>query len=101
MKREILFITDKLDAGGSEKVLQSLVNYLGAKGEDMTIWACNGDRATLSRAYPRGVKFRKYPFWDIWCDRFTPRWFYSRFCRILFEHFLLKLKRWDLVIAFK
>ena len=101
MKREILLINDNLDAGGVEKVLQSLATYLDRKGEQLTIWACNGDREALRRLYPAGVKFRKYPFWDAPCRRFTPKWFFFRFCRVLFERLLLKLKRWDVVIAVK
>lgn len=101
MSRKILIINDRLHAGGVEKVLQSLCACLADRGDAITIWAYEGDMKTLGEKYPPGLKYRKLPFWDGDCRRFTPKWFFNRACRVLFEGFLLKLKRWDVVIAFK
>lgn len=102
MKRQILFINDNLDTGGVERVLQSIVASLADADTEISIWASHGDRASFKRAYPAASSFRKYPFWDLVCTkRFTPRWFYSRSLRVLFEHFLLRLKKWDVIIAMK
>lgn len=101
MGRDILLINDNLDTGGVEKILQSVAARLSARGDRLTLWACNGDRETLRRCYPAGVRFRKYPFWYGPCKRFSPRWFFSRACRLLFEGCLLRLKKWDTVLAVK
>lgn len=101
MKRSILFINNSLHSGGVELVLQLLAERLSARGDKITIWASDGDRKTLAEKYPAGVRFYRLPFWDGASKRFTPKWFFQRACRVLFEGFLLKLKRWDAVIAFK
>ncbi|MEA5152874.1 MAG: glycosyltransferase [Oscillospiraceae bacterium] len=101
MQRDILLINDRLDAGGVETILQNLSAYLAARGDRLTIWAHYGDRETLARKYPAGVSYRRLPFWDGASRRFGPKWFFQRACRVLFEGFLLRLKRWDAVAAFK
>lgn len=101
MSRNILFINDRLHSGGVENVLQSLCAALCARGDNVTIWAYDGDKQTLREKYPPGLKHHRLPFWDGACRRFTPKWFFNRSCRVIFEGFLLKLKRWDVVVAFK
>lgn len=101
MALKILLINDRLHAGGVELVLQKLSAVLAQRGDKLTIWAYEGDRETLRKKYPAGVRYYHIPFWDGVSKRFTPKWFFQRACRVLFEGFLLKLKRWDVVIAFK
>jgi len=101
MSRDILIINNNLDTGGVEKILQALAAYLHDKGARISIWASKGDRATIKEKYPPSVRFRRYPFWNLEAARFTPKWFYSRISRVLFEKFLLRLKKWDVVVAFK
>lgn len=101
MNQNILLINDNLDTGGVEKILRSLAARLDRRGDRLTVWASNGDRETLRRCYPPGTRLRRYPFWDFPCRRFSPRWFYARACRVFFEGFLLRLKRWDVIVAVK
>lgn len=101
MARNILFINDHLHCGGVELVLQKIVAALAERGDKVTIWAIDGDRETLRRKYPAGVRHYRLPFWEGACTRFTPKWFYKRACRVLFEGLLLRLKKWDVVVAFK
>lgn len=101
MAMKILLINDRLHAGGVELVLQKLSAVLAQRGDKLTIWAYEGDRETLQEKYPAGIRYRHFPFWDGASKRFTPKWFFQRACRVLFEGFLLKLKKWDVVIAFK
>lgn len=101
MAMKILLINDRLHAGGVELVLQKLSAVLAQRGDKLTIWAYEGDRETLQEKYPAGIRYRHFPFWDGASKRFTPKWFFQRVCRVLFEGFLLKLKKWDVVIAFK
>lgn len=101
MNKDILIINNNLDTGGVEVVLQELVAYLCKKGKRVTVWASLGSRETFRRKYPASARFRKYPFWNVDCRRFSPKWFFTRFCRLLFEKILLRLKKWDVVLAFK
>lgn len=101
MSKEILLINDRLHAGGAELVLQTLAAALVGRGDRLTVWAPEGDRATLRQKYPTGTRFARLPFWDKPCRRWSPKWFFCRGCRVLFEGFLLKLKKWDAVIAMK
>lgn len=100
MSKEILIINNNLDTGGVEIVLQMLVRRFSDRGYKITLWASNGDRRIIRKKYP-ALKFRKYPFWNMDCRRFSPKWLFSRACRLLFEKLLLRLKRWELVLAFK
>jgi len=101
MSKDILIINNNLDAGGTEVLLRDIVAQLVEGGHKVTLWACNGDKKTLKEKYPPSVAFRRYPFWNGACRRFSPRWFFSRFCRVFFEGFWLKLKKWDVAVAFK
>lgn len=101
MALKILLINDRLHAGGVELVLQKLAAVLAQRGDRLTIWACEGDRKTLQKKYPAGVRYYHLPFWYGASRRFTPKWFFQRVCRVLFEGFFLRLKKWDVVIAFK
>ena len=101
MAMKILLINDRLHAGGVELVLQKLSAVLAQRGDKLTIWAYEGDKETLQEKYPAGIRYRHFPFWDGASKRFTPKWFFQRACRVLFEGFLLRLKKWDVVIAFK
>lgn len=101
MRRSILFINDSLQGGGVEIVLRQLTWRLSDFGDKITIWASGGDRKALLEKYPFGVRFYRLPFWNGASKRFTLKWFFQRACRVLFEGFFLKLKRWDAVIAFK
>lgn len=100
MSKEILIINNDLDTGGVEIVLQMLMRRFSDRGYKITLWASNGNRRVIRGKYP-ALKFRKYPFWNTDCRRFSPRWFFSRACRMLFEKLLLPIKRWGLVLAFK
>ena len=101
MNLKILLINDKLHAGGAELALQNFSACLAARGHSLTLWAQQGDRELLSRKYPPSVKYCRLPFWDGPCRRFSPKWFFNRGCRLLFEDFLLRLRKWDVVVAFK
>lgn len=101
MGKKILLISDRLHAGGAELVLQNLAFALAGRGDELSIWSPEGDRDTLRRKYPAGAHFRRLPFWDKPCRRWSFKWFFHRACRVLFEGFLLRLKKWDAVIAFK
>lgn len=101
MGKKILLINDRLHAGGAELVLQNLALALADRGDELTIWASEGDRDTLRRKFPAGARFKRLPFWDKPCRRWSPKWFFCRACRVLFEGFLLRLKKWDAVISLK
>lgn len=101
MGKEILLINDRLHAGGVELVLQELAAALAARGDKITVWAAEGDRDTLRQKYPAGTRFARLPFWDKPCRRWSAKWFFYRACRVLFEGFLLRIKKWDAVFAIK
>ena len=101
MGKKILLINDRLHAGGAELVLQNLALSLNRRGDKLTIWAAEGDMDTLRRKYPADVGFKRLPFWDKPCRRWSLKWFFCRGCRVLFEGFLLRLKKWDAVISLK
>ena len=101
VNKDILIINNNLDTGGVEIVLQALAAHLHKKGERVSIWASHGDRETIKAKYPPSTGFRRYPFWNVEAARFSPKWFYSRISRVLFEKLLLRLKKWDVVVAFK
>lgn len=101
MGKKILLINDRLHAGGAELVLQNLAFALAERGDELTVWAPEGDRETLRRKYPVGLRYARLPFWDKPCRRWSPKWFFCRACRALFGGFILKLKKWDVVIAMK
>lgn len=101
MKAQVLLLNDRLCGGGSERILHLIAADLAAQGAQLTIWAPEGTREDLRRAYPEGTRFRRLPFWEGDSPRFSLRWFWQRGCRVLFEHFFLRLRRWDRVIAMK
>lgn len=101
MKRRILLISDLLYSGGVELVLQSLSEYACARGEEITIWAPGGSREILAEKYPAGVKWRPWPFWRKPVKRFSPAHLAQKLVKTLFEDFLLRLRKWDAVVAFK
>lgn len=101
MGKDILLINDRLHAGGVELVLQELSAALAARGDRITVWAAEGDRDTLREKYPAGTRFSRLPFWDKPCRRWSAQWFFRRACRVLFEGFFLRLKKWDAVLAIK
>lgn len=101
MKRHILFINDRLHSGGVELVLQNLLAYLNTPENSLSIWAPEGDRETLRKKYSNRIHWSRLPFWYGPSRRFSPKWFFQRVSRLLFEDFLLKLRRWDAVVAFK
>ena len=100
MKKRVLLLNDRLAGGGAEKVLQLVAADLAAHGAALTVWAPEGTREELARLYPAGTRFRRYPFWEGESRRFSPRWFFQRACRVLFES-ALRLRRWDRVVAMK
>lgn len=101
MKKRILLLNDRLAGGGAEQVLRHIAADLAAEGAALTIWAPEGTAEDLRRLYPAGTRYRRLPFWEGECERFSPRWFYQRACRVLFEGLLLRLRRWDRVVAMK
>ena len=101
MGKKILLLNDRLCGGGAEQVLQRVAADLAAHGASLTIYAPAGSREELARYYPAGTRFRRYPFWEGESRRFSPRWFWQRACRVLFERVLLRLRRWDRVVAMK
>ena len=101
MKKQILLLNDRLAGGGAEQVLQRIAADLAAQGAALTIWAPEGTEDELRCLYPAGTRFRRLPFWEGESARFSPRWFRQRVCRILFEGLLLRLRRWDRVVAMK
>ena len=101
MSTRVLLLNDRLCGGGSERILHLVAADLAAQGADLTVWAPEGTKEDLSRAYPPGTRFRRLPFWEGNSPRFSPRWFWERGCRLLFERVLLRLRRWDCVIAMK
>ena len=101
MKKKILLLNDRLAGGGAEQVLQRIAADLAAAGAELTVWAPEGSEEELRRLYPAGTRFRRYPFWEGDCARFSLRWFRLRACRVLFEGLLLRLRRWDRVVAMK
>ena len=101
MKKRILLLNDRLAGGGAEQVLQRIAADLAARGAELTVWAPEGTREELERLYPAGTRFHRLPFWDGESARFSPRWFFQRACRVLFERGLLRLRRWDRVVAMK
>ena len=100
MGKNILFINDRLHAGGVEIVLESIIHHLTEKGCRVTIWAFEGSQSDLKK-YPEGIRWRRFPFWRGDSRRFSPKWFFHRGFQILFEGIILKLKKWDTVVAFK
>lgn len=101
MKKEVLIINNNLVSGGVEKTLQSLVEELLARNCRVTLYSTQGSAAQAEEYYPGAAAFRPYPFWYAEAKRFTPKWFRSRFCRVFFERFWLRLKKWDVLAAFK
>lgn len=101
MKKRILLLNDRLAGGGAEQVLQRVAADLAAQGAALTIWAPEGTEEELRRLYPAGTRFHRLPFWEGESARFSPRWFWRRICRVLFEKGLLRLRRWDRVVAMK
>lgn len=101
MNRRILFINDRLDGGGVELIMQSLCAYVLRQGEQVTIYAPDGDSAILAEKYGPQVKWKPWPFWRKQVKRFSPAHFAQKFCKIIFESFLLKFKKWDIVVSFK
>ena len=101
MKKRILLLNDRLAGGGAEQVLQRVAADLAAQGAALTVWAPEGTEEELRRLYPAGTRFRRYPFWEGESRRFSPRWFFQRGCRVLFERVLLRLRHWDRVVAMK
>lgn len=101
MKREALIINNNLVSGGVEKTLQSLVKELSARGCRVTLYSSRGTAAEAAENYPDAVCLRPYPFWYVEAKRFRPKWFWSRFCRVFFERFWLRRKKWDVLTAFK
>jgi len=101
MNREILIINNNLDTGGVEIILQNLTKVFDERGYKITLWASNGSRKVVRERFPDSVAFRKYPFWNVNCKRFSPKWFFSRISRVMFEKLILRLKKWPLVVAFK
>ena len=101
MKKRVLLINDRLVGGGAEQVLRYIAADLAAHGAELTIWAPEGTPEELARFYPAGTRFRRYPFWEGESKRFSPRWICQRACRVLFERVLLRLRRWDRVVAMK
>ncbi len=101
MKRNILLINNRLVGGGSETIFQLVAADLAANGAALTVWSPEGTREQLRRCYPAGTRWRRLPFWGEEAPRFTPLWVWERFCRTLFERFLLRLRPWDCVIAMK
>lgn len=97
----VLILNDRLAGGGAEGIVQLAAAALVRHGAALTVWASEGTRAELAAHYPAGTRFRRLPFWGEDAKRFTPRWFFQRGCRLLFERFLLRLRRWDCVIAMK
>ena len=100
MGKQVLLLNDRLAGGGAEQVLQHIAADLAAQGASLTVWAPEGTRRQLQRLYPAGTRFRRYPFWDGESRRFSPRWFFQRACRVLFEN-ALRLRHWDRVVAMK
>ena len=101
MKKRILILNDRLHSGGAERIVQTVAALAAEDGWELTLWAPEGDREQLRRHYPAGLRWRRFPFWDRPCRRFSPAWFLRRFCRVLFEGLLLRLRRWDRVVAMK
>ncbi len=101
MNRRILFINDRLDGGGVELIMQSLCAYLQLQGEQITIYAPDGDLEVLAKKYGTEFRWKPWPFWRKQVKRFSPAHFVQKFCKIIFESFLLKLKKWDVVVSFK
>lgn len=101
MRTRVLLLNDRLCGGGSERILHLVAADLAAQGAELTVWAPEGTKEDLARAYPPGTRFRRLPFWEGDSPRFSPRWFWQRGCRVLFERVLLRLRRWDRVIAMK
>ncbi len=100
MRKQVLLLNDRLAGGGAERVLQLVAADLASQGAALTVWAPEGTREELARLYPAGTRFRRYPFWEGESRRFSPRWFFQRACRVLFER-ALRLRRWDRVVAMK
>ena len=101
MGKTVLLLNDRLCGGGAEQVLQRVASDLAARGASLTIYAAEGTQAELAAHYPAGTRFRRYPFWEGESRRFSPRWFWQRVCRVLYERVLLRLRRWDRVVAMK
>lgn len=101
MKKQILLLNDRLAGGGAERVAQLVAALAAEEGAALTLWAPEGSAEELRRLYPAGTRRRRLPFWGEDAARFTPRWFFQRLCRTLFEGALLRLRRWDCVIAMK
>lgn len=97
----VWILNDRLVGGGSERIVHLVAADLVRGGAALTVWAGEGTRADLAAAYPAGTRFCRLPFWGENAKRFTPRWFFQRGCRLLFERFLLRLRRRDCVIAMK
>lgn len=101
MKRRILLLNNCLAGGGAERVLQLVAAEAAATGAALTIWAPEGTPEELRQLYPAGTRWRRLPFWGEDAARLSPRWFWQRGCRLLFEKLLLRLRRWDCVLAMK
>ena len=98
MKR-IVFISSLLAGGGVEVILQSLVAELASSGWDVTIWTPTPDPEALRRHYPPGVHYRPYAFWRQPFQRFSLRHVFFKLCKLLMEGLVLRLRRWDTVVA--
>lgn len=101
MKKKVLILNSQLCGGGAERIAQLGAGLLAGPETELTIWAPQGSKAQLARCYPPGTRFYRLPFWDGPCRRFSPLWFRNRFCRLLFEGLLLRLRRWDMIVAMK
>lgn len=95
----ILLLANRLHGGGTETVIQSVAAELVRAGHRVTLWAPEGTREELRAHYPAALRFRRYPFWRVDARPYTLSWFFQRACRVLLEYGLLRLKKWDRVIA--
>lgn len=101
MNKKVLLINDRLDSGGVELIMQSLCRYLLQQGEQVTVYAPEGSSELFAEKYGPNVKWRPWPFWKKQVKRFSPAHFAQKLCEIVFESVILRLKKWDVVVAFK
>lgn len=98
---EILLLSDRLDGGGVETVLQSVSADLIRAGHRVTLWTPEGTRQELREHYLPALRYRRYPFWKKDAKPYTLSWLFQRACRVLLEQGLFRLKKWDRVVAMK
>lgn len=99
---KVLVINDKIEGGGVENVMHSLVSWLaGLGGYEITVTSFSDEKAAFRKRYPNNVKYFPYDMEKPYrYRRFSPRWISGQFEK-RFRGLWLKNQTYDLVLAMK